>query len=148
MGTLASAMKSPGPNMSAETPGIEAISSTFAIPLTLSIWGMRAMWLLEVFMLKASSAYREASEMPGVKVHGLNERAPMGAAFVCKLNWLPRFSLSFQIVALLILTVEHLLLKLLDLFLGLAVGDDDASCTGVQRRRQCNLILLGHSDND
>lgn len=51
-------------------------------------------------------------------------------------------------VALFILTVEHLLLKLLHLFLGFAVGDDDAGRTGVQRRRQCNLIFLGYSDKD
>lgn len=99
MGTLASAMKSPGPNMSAETPGIEAISSTFAMPFTLSIWGIMAMWLLEVFMLKASSGYRERSETPGVKVQGLNERAPTGAVFVCKLNWLQGFLLILYIRA-------------------------------------------------
>lgn len=72
-------MKSPGPNISAETPGMEAISSTFAIPLTLSIWGITAMWLFDVLMLNASFGYNEASEIPGVKTHGLNERLPRGA---------------------------------------------------------------------
>lgn len=72
-------MKSPGPNISAEIPGIAAISSTFAIPLTLSIWGMTATWLFDVLMLNASSEYNEASEIPGVKTHGLNERLPRGA---------------------------------------------------------------------
>jgi hypothetical protein len=32
-------------------------------------------------MLNASSEYRERSEMPGVKVHGLNERPPTGAGY-------------------------------------------------------------------
>jgi hypothetical protein len=32
-------------------------------------------------MLKESFGYREASETPGVKTHGENERSPSGAMF-------------------------------------------------------------------
>jgi hypothetical protein len=38
-----------------------------------------AVWRLEVPMLKGSPEYNEVSEIPGVKVQGLNDRFPIGA---------------------------------------------------------------------
>jgi len=53
----------------------------FAIPLTLSIWGMMQTWRLAVWTLRLSSSYSDVSEMPGVKFHGEKERWPMGPSF-------------------------------------------------------------------
>jgi len=53
-GMPASSMKSPGPNISPPMPGMDAISSRFSTPLTLSIWGMSTTCLLAVATLNGS----------------------------------------------------------------------------------------------
>lgn len=123
--------------MSACTPGTAAISSAFSMPLTDSICGMMHTWLLDVATLYLSLGYREASYTPGVKVQGLKERWPKGAARLSGGSGKQSG----------VLTVVHLLHHVSDFLRRLDVGDDYARSASVEGGGEGKFVVLGHADD-